>query len=300
MAAKFVDFYRLLGLEPFAHLDEVKAAWRRLAKRHHPDRNPGDADSARRFNKYSSAYRTLSDPRLRGLYDEVYARRMRRGRDTSRDPFQRRAGRESGKYGGRAAETGTTGVGSRRDSRSRKDAGARREVPRVGRSVHRRIKLPLKRFQSGGLLRLNLDHLDSPVEVRLPERVLPDEVLVLPGLGIPGSGGGAPGRLILELRPDLPEGCELKGSDLLVRRPVDAIRAGTGCRLSVTHPDGRLLEIRVPPGSGVDTRIRLRGQGLPARRGMGDLVCRLDIVVPPILDSRARRLAERLLRALGI
>jgi DnaJ-class molecular chaperone len=276
MNADFVDHYQRLGLDPLASLDEIKAAWRRLAKKHHPDRNQGDEFAHQRFAELNEAYQVLSDPQRRAAFDREY-RLNHRGR--SYGPGAERPTRPT------AAAEGASGATN---------------PPQRGRDLRRRLPLSLKQFRSGGRITMKLEHLGTVLNAVLPEAVWPGLELVFPGQGHPGRNGGAAGRLIVVLELELPTGCYLEKGDLHMLCPLDTLRAGLGGPVTVEHPDGRRFQIQIPPGSQDGREFRLKGMGIRHERGEGDLVCHLQLTVPAILDSASRKLAEKLLKSLGL
>jgi curved DNA-binding protein len=117
-------------------------------------------------------------------------------------------------------------------------------------------------------------------------------------MGLPGRHGGPAGRLILVLHAQLPAGLRMEGSDLHLTVEVDALLLMTGGSYSLRTPKGRNLDLNLPAGSQQGQRIRLKGQGLPAAQGMGDLVLELGARIRPVTGFRARRMAEKLRRLL--
>lgn len=264
MADLFRDYYQLLGVEPFAAVEEVRRAWRRLAKQLHPDRNPDDPLSEQRFKQVQTAYHTLSEPGLRARYDELYARRSRRARP---EPAPARPPRPEPPR------------------------------PQAGQDLRQVLHLPVERFQGGGRVGVTVPG-QAPLEIKLPASIVPGDELTLAGRGHPGRHGGPSGRLILEIRPLLPEGLRLEGSDLVRELELDALLLMTGGAVDVQHPAGRRLDLSLPAGTQPGQRLRLRGQGLPARTGQGDLVLEIHVRVRPATGFRAKRMAEKLRRLL--
>jgi len=279
MADAFRDYYQLLQVEPFADLEDVKRAWRRLAKLLHPDRNPGDPAAEERFKQVQAAYHTLSTPDLRSRYDELFARRTRRARPASPPPRPRED--------------------SRPQPEPEPAPRPRPEAPRPmpGSDLRMVVHLPLDRFQGGG--RLSIQPPGQPAfDLSLPLSLLVGDELVVPGKGAPGRHGGAPGRLIVEIRVQPPTGCRLEGTDLVLTLELDALRLMTGGPARLTHPMGKPLELNLPAGAQPGQRLRLKGQGLADRQGRGDLVVELAARIRPATGFRARRLAEKLRRLL--
>lgn len=283
MADTFRDYYQLLEVEPFADVEEVKRAWRRLAKQLHPDRNPDDAAAEERFKQVQAAYHTLSTPELRNRYDELFARRTRRARPAPPPP---------------------SGQGERPRSRPEEPprpeaARPRPEAPRPmpGADLRMVVQLPLERFQGGGRLSIQPPG-QPPFDLTLPLNLVVGEELVVPGKGAPGRNGGAPGRLIVEVRVQVPSGCRLEGTDLVLTLELDALHLMTGGPARLRHPAGKPLELDLPAGAQPGQRLRLKGQGLADRQGRGDLVVELAARIRPATGFRARRLAEKLKRLL--
>ncbi|MFA7331594.1 MAG: DnaJ domain-containing protein [Candidatus Delongbacteria bacterium] len=290
MGEPFRDYYQLLGVEAFAGAEELKRAWHRLAKQLHPDRNPEDPLAEQRFKQVQAAYRTLTEPELRVRYDEIYSRRSRRARPTTPPP---KRGQTDNPAGPRP------GMGSPPPPPPEERARPRETLrPQPGADLRMVVQLPLERFTGGG--RLSIQPLgQSPFELTLPLNLLVGDELVVPGRGAPGRHGGASGRLIVEIRPQLPEGCRLEGTDLVLELELDALLLMTGGTALLKHPAGRSLELRLPAGAQVGQRLRLRGQGLQDRQGRGDLVVEVKVRIRPATGFRTRRLAEKLRRLLN-
>lgn len=297
MSDGFRDHYLRLGLKPFADLDAVKAAWRRLAKRHHPDRNPGDDGAASRFRELNESYQVLSDPAKRLVYDEEYARVTRRARDTAHDPFARRA--RAGRAEAEPPPAGESGTAAGSERRSAREEPPRGPRPRPGRPRRREIRVPVDRFEAGRVLKLRVEGLGELLEIRLPDPLRPGAVLSLAGLGEPGEHGGAPGALVLEFQVELPAGVSLEGSDLVLVKAFNPLRLMLGGEVQLSHPDGRRLALRLPAGAQPGQRLRVKGQGLPDEGSRGDLVLELAVAVPKELGAKARALAEKLLKLIG-
>lgn len=286
MGEPFRDYYQLLGVELTAGAEELKRAWHRLAKQLHPDRNPGDALAEQRFKLVQAAYRTLSEPDLRARYDDLYSRRSRRSRPGGAPPRPDSAAppRENPPP---------------HENPFPRDAPRPRESqrPQPGADQRMVLNLPLERFQGGGRLTIQPAG-QAPFELNLPLSLLVGDELVLPGRGAPGRHGGTPGRLIVEIRAQLPAGCRAEGRDLILELELDALLLMTGGSARLQHPAGRALDLNLPAGAQPGQRLRLRGQGLQDRQGRGDLVVELSVRIRPATGFRTRRLAEKLRRLL--
>lgn len=285
MAEPFFDCYQQLELAPFAGMEEVRRAWKRLARKYHPDRNPGDPESERRFKALNEAYQLLGDPGRKRGYDEQYSRRTGRARPAE----------GSATTGG--ANDARESAGTRRQQGTR-EAAPRDSTPpprpRTGPDTRRVIQLPLERFKAGGNIRITFPDGRPDLEFRLPATLAVGEELVLPGKGAPGRHNGPRGRLILEIQPELPAGVSRDGLDLVMELEVDVLDLMLGGARTLAHPDGRSLQIDLPPGVQPGQLVRLKQQGLPGTRKQGDLVIGIKGKVQAARGRKARRYAEKL------
>jgi len=301
MAVKYKDYYDILGLTRNAKQDEIKAAFRRLARKYHPDVNPGDKQAEERFKEINEAYEVLSDPKKRALYDRL-GPNWKAGADFTPPPgwenirvgfgdfdffgggsggfsdfFETLFGSLRGRTPGRGAATETTtGWGVR------------------GGDVEAEISLTLEEAHHGTTRRLTL-HSGKSVEVKIPPGVRDGSVIRLAGQGDQGLSG-RPGDLYLKVRLQ-PHGIyTVSGDDVYVEIPVTPWEAVLGAKVEVPTLDG-LVEVSVPAGAQNGQRLRLRGQGLNRRRGgRGDQYVQLKIVVPTHPTAAERRLFEQLAR----
>ncbi|MBK8913071.1 MAG: DnaJ domain-containing protein [Phycisphaerales bacterium] len=298
------DPYQILGVSRTATEAEIKTAYRRLAKQHHPDRNPGDKAAERRFKEVQAAYEVLSDPQRRAEYDRF-------GAGGPRPDFQSWGaaphGEQSvrvdfGDFGdltsifeqffSRGAAAGRNGPRAR---------GARRSAPPVeaaGADIETQVDVSFDEALRGCAREIALAAPGGPTEriaVRVPPGVGDGQRIRVRGQG--QHGLGSRGDLIIRVRVAPHPWFRREGRDLFVDLPLTFTEAALGARVEVPTPDGP-ARVTIPPGTSSGTKLRLRGRGVPADRAMeaGDLYVVIRIEAPRELTPRARELLEELAR----
>lgn len=277
--------YDVLEVSPDASRDEIRRAFRKLARRYHPDRNPDDAEAERRFKEVNAAHEVLSDPEKRKLYDEFGQDALRAGFDADRARAWRQAGAGHGPMGGFGGADFDMG-----DIFEELFGGSFRGA-RAGRSIQSEITVDFHTAARGGERDLRFADGRS-LTVRIPPGVRDGESLRLRGQGEPGPGGA--GDLVLTVRVTPHPVFRREGDDLHLVLPVTVAEAVLGATLEVPTLDGS-VKLKIPPGSQSGRRLRLRGKGI-ARRGRppGDLYAELSVRVPEAVDDRVREALEAL------
>jgi curved DNA-binding protein len=297
MPVAYQDYYEALEVSRDASQDEIRQAYRRLARRYHPDVNkePGAED---RFKQISEAYEVLRDPEKRERYDRLGSN-WRAGQDVSGaggfgDGFGAGNGFDDVRveFGGDDFSDFFDGFFGRRPR-----AGGRTRSERFsmrGGDVEAVLDLGLEEAARGGKRWLSLGDGRS-VEVDIPRGVLDGERIRVPRQGGAGVGGGQAGDLFLRIRLRPHPRFRIEGRDLYVDLPVSPWEAALGAEVPVPTLDGT-ARVKVPPGSSSGRRLRLRGQGMPGSRGApaGDLYAVVTIRVPQKLTKKQRELFERL------
>jgi curved DNA-binding protein len=300
---EFKDYYATLGVERTASADDIKRAYRKLARKFHPDLNK-QADAEARFKEVGEAYKVLGDPEKRAAYDDV-GQRYGSGRDFHPPP-----GWDDGfEFSGRDFGPGEAMDFSDffqalfgRPTRAR----ARRPVPAAGEDHHARIHIPLEDTFGGARRTLSLRvpvvdahgrrHLQArELEVNIPRGVREGQQLRLAGQGSPGEGGGPAGDLYLEIAFQPHPQFRVDGRDVLVDLPIAPWEAALGATVSAPVPDGRVA-LTIPPGSPAGRKLRLKGKGIPGDPP-GDLYAVLVIANPPADTVAARGAYEALARS---
>lgn len=275
--------YDVLGVSPDASHDDIRRAYRKLARQYHPDRNPGDAAAERRFKEVNAAHEVLSDPEKRKLYDDFGEDALRAGFDAERARAWRQAGGQ-GPMGG-------FGVDFDMGDIFEELFGGGFRAARAGRTVQSEITVDFLTAARGGERELRFAD-GRTLTVRIPPGVRDGESLRLRGQGEPGPGG--PGDLVLTVRVAPHPIFRREGDDLHLVLPVTISEALLGATVEVPTLEG-VVKLKVPPGSQSGRRLRLRGKGISRRgRPAGDLYAELSVRVPDAVDDRVLEAAKAL------
>jgi len=320
---EFKDYYQVLGLKPGADEKEIKSAFRRLARKYHPDVNPNDPKAEERFKEINEAYEVLSDAEKRRKYDQMrqqYEAWQRAGGQPGGFDWSRwAAGAGAGAPGGVHVEyvtpedlrdfqdifgdLGGFGAGGFSDFFEQFFGGtsraARQPRPRRGRDVEQPIQITLEEAFHGGTRRLRRED-GTTIEVRIPRGIDTGKRIRVRGEGAPGVAGGERGDLYLRVEVLPHPVFERRGDDLYVKVPVDLYTAVLGGEVEVPTLTGKVM-LRIPPGTQNGKIFRLRGQGMPRLRKpdeRGDLFAEVVVRIPTDLGAEERRLFEQL-RALA-
>jgi curved DNA-binding protein len=302
---EFKDYYQTLGVGREAPADQVKKAYRKLARKYHPDVSK-EPDAEKRMKEVNEAYEVLSDPEKRAAYDQL-GRGYQPGQEF-RAPPDWDAGMEFSGRGFSGAEAAQfsdffSEIFGRTGGRARRGAAHAH-----GNDHHARILLELEDAFTGAerQLSLRVPKLDAEgrvileartLSVKIPQGIREGQIIRLAGQGDAGMGGGKPGDLLLEvgfkpharLRPD--------GRDLRLSLPVAPWEAALGAVVPVELPGGA-LNVRIPAGAQSGKTLRVRGKGLPSEPP-GDLYIEIRIVVPPAATPRAKELYETMAREMA-
>ena len=279
------DPYKVLGVTREASADDIRAAYRKLAKQHHPDLNPGDKASEERFKAISAAYELLSDPDKRGRYDRGEIDASGAERPPER-PFYRgfAEGQEGGKYhrGGDIDPDDLNDIFASFFRQGRGGGGGAAEGPEFRlRGEDRLYVLPVDFTDAvaGATRRLTLPD-GKNLDITIPPGTEDGQVLRLRGQGGPGLNGGPPGDALIEVHVAPHPFFRREGDDIHIEVPVTLAEAVLGGRIMVPTPSGPVA-MTVPKQSDSGTRLRLRGKGVPAHRGRtaGDQYVTLRIVL---------------------
>lgn len=305
------DFYEVLGVQRSASSEEIQQAFRKLARKYHPDINK-DPEAEERFKEINEAYSVLSDPGTRRRYDRF-------GEDFRQIPedYEERVAAGAGARGGRAGWTTGDGGGRVRFvsddgqgfegsgidfedlfgglfGRGGVRSGPRGPIP--GADQEAEIQLSVEEAYHGGRRSITLAGLSGQrsYDVNIPRGVTEGQRIRLAGQGGQGSGDAPPGDLYLRVKIKPDSRFRLEGRDIHVVVPVTPWEAALGATVPVPTPGGT-AKVTVPSGSSSGRRLRLRGEGMPNPRGTnGDLYAEIRIMVPPKPTDRERELFEEL------
>ena len=286
MPLSYTDYYDVLGVPRDADQDTIRRAYRKLARKYHPDLN-SDSDAEERFKELGEAYEVLSDAEKRERYDRLGTRWREAEREAPEESFEdffAQQGFGDGARVGFGEDLFEALFGMRTGP-----AGG----PVRGRDREALLELSLEDALAGGRRRLTLEGRD--VNANFPAGVRDGQLIRLAGQGGEGRDGGPAGDLFLRVALKPHPRFRRRGEDNLdVDLAITPSEAALGATVSVETPIGT-ARVRVPGGSSSGRRLRLRGRGLPKRGGgSGDLHAVVKIVVPKELSDRERELYEQL------
>jgi curved DNA-binding protein len=304
------DLYETLGVARDADVGAIRKAYRKLARKYHPDLNPGDKAAEERFKEISRAWEVLEDPERRRNYDEFGAISLEAGFDAEKARQAREA------FGSRFGSGARPGEGSFEEFEfgdlddllgrymGGRPGGRGRGMRLRGSDIEATLELDFLDAVRGGEHRLTLARptaeggaASETITVRIPPGVDTGGRLRIPEKGGPGIGGGPPGDLHVELRVRPHRLFAREGRNLTFDLPITVSEAIRGAKVEVPTLDGRAT-LTIPPGTDSGTRLRLRGKGVPDPRGgaPGDLFARIQIRVPRDLDDAAKRALDAIER----
>jgi curved DNA-binding protein len=308
---EYKDYYNILGVNRNAQEKEIKKAYRKLARQHHPDVNPGDKTAEERFKDINEAYEVLSDPEKRQKYDQLgssWQQWQRTGGDTRGFDWsqwvserQPGGGRVRVEYedledlfgGGDFSDFFQAIFGGTGAPRAG-PAGARQTRPRRGQDYTQPVEITLEEAFQGTTRMIQKD--GRRLEVKIPAGVRTGSKVRVAGEGGPGIAGGASGDLYLEVTV-LPNSVfEREEDDLRCEIPISLYTVVLGGEVKVPTPGGDVI-LTIPPGTQGGRTFRLRGKGMPNLRHpkkRGDLYARLQVQVPRKLSQREQTLFREL------
>jgi DnaJ-class molecular chaperone len=285
------DPYATLGVKKDASQADLQKAYRRLAKKHHPDLNPGNSSAEEKFKEITAAYDLLSDPEKRAKFDrgEIDASGTERPRQ--------RYYRDFADQGGWSGYTNSSGFADLGDFNSSEDilseifgrsAGARRR----GQNIRYQLELSFLDAINGGKQSLILPD-GSTLEVNIPPGTRDGQTLRLKGKGRPAAGGGPAGDALIEIRVLPHPYFTSKGDDIYLDLPISIREAVLGAKIAVPTPSGTVT-VTVPKWSNTGRVLRLRGRGVHRPNGSkGDEYVTLKIMLPNKPDPELERFVAR-------
>jgi curved DNA-binding protein len=278
---KYKDYYKTLGVGRGAGEDEIKKAYRKLARKYHPDVSK-EPNAKEKFQEVSEAYETLHDKEKRAAYDSLGS--FRPGQDFRPPPdWSERFGRGGQDFGGIDLSDlfESFGRGARR-----------RNMQFPGEDYEVAARLSLEEAYRGTARQLRLG--EREITVRIPKGATDGQRLRLRGKGGPGMNGGPPGDLYLQIALDPHPLYRVSGHDLEIEVPIAPWEAALGAQVEIPTLESRVT-LKLPPGSQSGRKLRLAGKGLPQPGGgAGDLYAVLSIVVPPAPTEQEKKLFEEL------
>ena len=308
------DFYTTLGVARSASAEDIKKAYRKLAVKYHPDRNPDNKQAEEKFKEISEAYAVLSDPEKRGQYDSFGHSQFRQqysqedifrgfdigdifkefgfgGGDSYTHIFGSRPGAGRGRPGWRNQGTGDFFGDFGQSGRRMKRKGANVTV-----DLH--VTFVEAVLGAEKLVAFNMDQEVTKISVKVPPGVDSGKKLRVSGRGHAGSEGGPPGDLIVTVRVGNHPDFRRENDDLVIDKTVKLTEAMLGATVQVETVEGKKLNLRVPPGTANHSKLRIKGHGVPSFKGAGrgDMYVRIIVEMPSELTARQRELLEELAR----
>ena len=316
----FKDYYATLGVAKTSTDKEIKQAYRKLARKHHPDVNPGDKSAEGKFKEINEAYEVLGDAEKRRKYDELGANWRMYEQTAAGGPQQPGGGAWNAHFGGAPGGGAPGGFrtmteeemremfgdgdpfsdffhtffgGAAAEEASRRTRGARARGPRKGRDVEQELELGLEDAYRGTMRRLSIkqDGHARTVDVRIPAGVGDGARVRVAGEGEHGSGGAQAGDLYLRIRLAPHPTFERKGRDLHTRVAIPLTTAVLGGEAEVSTLGGKPLRLKIPPATQNGQVFRLKGHGMPVTGKTderGDLYATVDVRLPRTLSPEQR------------
>jgi molecular chaperone DnaJ len=299
------DFYQVLGVDKSVTPPDLKKAYRKLARKYHPDSNAGDTKAEARFKEISEAYSVLSDEEQRREYDQIRAMGSGArftaggpggGGQGFEDVFGNLFGQGGGRRGGAGFDDllgglfgnnggGTGGFGQ--------TTGGFRGFggPTPGRDINATTTIDFVTATHGDTVRLQGAD-GRPITVRIPAGVSDGQRIKLRGRGEPSPDGGEAGDLVLTVKVEKHPIFERDGLNLKVNVPVTFAEATLGATIEVPTLDGEPVRLRVAPGTSSGRVLRVKGRGVSTPKGTGDLLARVEVAVPSHLSAKQREAVE--------
>ncbi len=321
MSMEYKDYYKILGVAKTATKDEISKAYKKLARKHHPDLNPDDPGAENKFKEVNEAHEVLKDPEKRKLYDQL-GPNWQHGQNFQPPPGYENVHFHFGGQGGQGfdasgfsdffetvfggAGRGGAGFRSSQGFGGQGPFGGAQDYarrPRRGHDAETTLELTLEEAYRGGGKTLSLQEQmpgQAPqlktLQVNIPPGVKNGAKIRLAGQGNPGSGGGPAGDLYLKVRILPHPWFSLDGVNIVYDLPLTPWEAALGAKVRVPTLEGD-VELNVPPGSDSGQKLRLRGRGLGQGTQRGDLFVRLAIKSPRELSEREKELWQELAKA---
>lgn len=293
----FIDYYQVLGVPKTATEKEIKDAYRKLARKHHPDLNPNDIEANKKFQQLNEANEVLSDPEKRKKYDK-YGENWQHGEEYEQYQRQQQANRQQQAYAGGQA-SGFEGFGNEDfsdffQSMFGRGAGGGRQTKFRGQDYNAELHLNLRDVAESHKQTLTVN--GKNIRITIPAGVENGQTIKIAGHGGAGVNGGPAGDLYLTFVVAEDTRFKRSGSDLYATERLDLYTAVLGGEVTIDTLNGK-VKIKVKPETQNGTKVKLKGKGLPVYKKeneFGDLYVTYDIQLPTNLTDKQRKLFEEL------
>ncbi|MBX3426417.1 MAG: J domain-containing protein [Pirellulales bacterium] len=294
------DHYATLGVQRGASADDIRKAYRQLARKYHPDLNPDDPQAKSKFQEVQAAFDVLNDPKKREMYDRYGAdfERMGAGGPQGWPGAGARSGGPAGGFEVNLEDLfgGGGGAGGFADLFKQfgggRRAGRRTTTQARGSDMEHELTVPFATAVLGGEARLDVRRGDGRTEqiaARIPAGIDDGQKIRLRGQGEPGVGGGPAGDILVTVHVAPHPHFRRQGKRLDVRVPITLAEAALGAKIDVPTPHGTIT-LTVPPGASSGQKLRVKGQGIKPRDGApGDLFAELAVMLPKNLSEADRK-----------
>jgi len=300
------DYYKILGVEKNAAANDIKKAYRKLALKYHPDRNPDSKEAEEKFKKISEAYAVLSDAEKRKQYDsygsDTFSQRYTQ-EDIFRDFDLNSILRDLGfGFGGRSSGTQRRRAYTDTDDDAFGDifGGGRqfRQMAQRGQDHEYNLAITLEESVFGAEKKLSLQREDRVEDItfKIPPGINSGKKLRLAGKGAPGVYGGPPGDIYMNIEVTPHHVFARDGNDLTTEKVISFTQAVLGTTIEVPLIEGSTKRIKIPPGTQNNTKIRMKGYGVPRLKGAGkgDQYVKIVISIPKKINDEQMDLVKQL------
>ncbi|HFX18178.1 MAG TPA: J domain-containing protein [Flavobacteriales bacterium] len=300
----YIDYYKVLGVDKNASESDIKKAYRKLARKYHPDLNPGDKEAEKKFKEINEANEVLSNPENRKKYDK-YGEHWEHADEIEKQRAQQEA------YGGGAGGYDFSGFGgyggggydesdfsdffqSMFGGAYGRSAGGRRNVKYKGQDVQAKLHLNLRDVYTTQKHTINVN--GKKIRITIPAGVRDGQTIRIKGMGGPGVNGGPNGDLYITFAIDDDPKFKRVGDDLYTKADIDLYTAVLGGETMIDTMNGK-VKLKVKPGTQCGTKVRLKGKGFPKYKQegqYGDLYVTFNVKIPTHLTEKQKELFEQL------
>jgi len=293
----YIDYYKILDLKKSASIDDIKKAYRKLARKYHPDLNPNNDEANKKFQQINEANEVLSDPEKRKKYDKYGKDWQHADQLDAQQKQQRQYQSQGGGYGGGGYSGGFGGDDFSDFFSSMFGGGAgrsSRQSPFKGQDYNADLQLNLKDAYTTQKQTLTVN--GKQVRITIPAGVENGQKIKLSGYGAPGANNGQPGDLYIKFNISEDPKFKRKGNDIYIQEEIDLYTAVLGGEKIVETLNGK-VKLKIPEGTQPDSTLRLKGKGFPVYKKadqFGDLYIKWQVKLPTNLNQEQKELFEKL------